>query len=94
MDILQTIVQGITVIITNDLTIGATSIGDRIIAVMPGRENNTAMCTAAAGTPMTEGCPTKAANPVVVMTDDVVRIHESIQVGDARQHLGVPDQKG
>jgi hypothetical protein len=94
MDILQTIIQGITVIITNALTIGATPIGDRIIAVMTGRENSTAMGTAAAGTPITEARSTKAAVPIGVTADEVVRIRKSLQVGHARQYPGASDQKG
>jgi hypothetical protein len=94
MDILQTIIRGITVIITNALAIGVTPIGYRIIAVMTGREKNTAMSAAATGTPMTGGPPTKEAVPIVVMADEAVRHCEFLQVGHARPRPGTPDQKG
>jgi hypothetical protein len=94
MDILQTIIRGITVIITHALAIGVTPIGDRIIAVMTGREKNTAMSAAATGTPMTGGPSTGEAFPIAVMADEAVRHCELLQVGHGRQRPGTPDQKG
>jgi hypothetical protein len=91
MDILQRIINGIAGIITNALTIGATPIGDRRIAVMTTREKNTAMGTA---TPMTEGPPTIAAAPIAVMAGDIAKDREPRQVGHARQRPGASDQKG
>ena len=94
MDILQPIINAITVIIINTRMIGANPIGDRIIAVIPSRGKNTAMGTAAAGTPMTEGRQTKAAVPIAVMADEAAKDRESLQVGHARYRPGAPGQKG
>ena len=55
MDILQPIINRLSVIITGNAITGATLIGDRTIAAITGRGKTTAMGYVTAGTPMTEG---------------------------------------